>query len=196
MGARDVFSAVSRYSDPREKPMAEEKRLVPRVTYSSCSKGKKRGEWWGGEREESSRLFSAIVHHAIIVILIIAIFVGILRESLCEWERFKRAINTTLPPKMITKKHKNMPPGIVKPYKDTRLASEVRIRDMCLNVLITAFWMEGNYGNYRWFTENLFLSLEHLQTQTVTGFILCRRKQTLTFVPKNAPVIWGRVESK
>ena len=43
MGARDVFSAVSGYSDPREKPMAAEKRLVPRVTYSSCSKGKNAG---------------------------------------------------------------------------------------------------------------------------------------------------------
>ena len=59
----------------------------------------------------------------------------------------------------------------VKTYKATRLAkiiSEFRVRDMWLNVLITAFLMEWNYVNYSWFTENLFLSLGQLQTPTMS----------------------------
>lgn len=78
--------------------------------YSSCSKGKKKfGGWREGERKESR----PIVHHAI-VFLIIAIFIRILRETPGEWERFKRAINATLPPKMIIKNTQKNSPGKAK----------------------------------------------------------------------------------
>ena len=57
--------------------------------YSSCSKGKKSAVDDGKVKERKAYPSSTT---RFLFFLIISIFLGILRESLCEWERFKRLL--------------------------------------------------------------------------------------------------------